>query len=128
MVKDFNRSKDTKKSQAVRTLAQSVEGFSKPMQAQNQMIQPVQPEQTSPAAPVDEQQPAPKSKTVTPHKRVGSYATEANWKAWKTCAMEYDISQTTLINIVFDYMFLQGHIKEAMNEGLADKYANERWV
>lgn len=61
-------------------------------------------------------------------RRVGAYCTTELWRAWKDASLDYEIGQSTLLNIAFDYMFLQGHIEDALAEGLADKYIDKHWV
>lgn len=49
--------------------------------------------------------------------------TYENWKAWRTAAVEFDITQVALLNMAFDYVFQQGHVEEIM--GLREKYEEE---
>lgn len=60
-------------------------------------------------------------------RRVGAYCTEELWRAWKVTSLNTGYGQSTLLNIAFDYMFLEGHIEDALAEGLGERYADETW-
>lgn len=66
---------------------------------------------------------APNGNGGRPPKQLGSKVTYENWKAWRTAAVEFDITQVALLNMAFDYVFQQGHVEEIM--GLREKYEED---